>query len=864
MPRKKNKTVSPSQTELLDITAKLRTGPCVPALREAVKAWKAGGYKGVTDTTRILLNFWFETDHRTRTGLPFKYHESQREAIETLIFVWEYEKIRTRKGLLERYAQDLRDLRLPPHDDFARYCIKMATGSGKTKVMALAIAWQFLNAMRESENVAKDYAKTFLVLAPNVIVLERLKADFGGGRIFHNDPVIPKELGIFWEFNCVMRGDAEHAHAEGTLFLTNIQQFYERPDRSNEDEPDAMTSVLGPKPPANKLELTDFGDRIALRSGNLLIVNDEAHHTHDEESEWNKVIRRLHGKTPLTAQLDFSATPKFQKGAIFPWTISDYPLKQAIVDGIVKRPMKGLAKIEEAKSEHASVRYKAYLAAGVERWREYRDQLKPLKRKPILFIMMNSTEEADDVADWLRTKYPAEFGEDRTQVIHTKNNGEIKETDLEEARKAVREVDREDSPINAIVSVLMLREGWDVQNVTVVVGLRPYTAKANILPEQAIGRGLRLMFRAYPTGYTERVDIIGNKKFLDFVDELEKLEELKLDTFELGKDKLRIVTILPLEDRKEFDIGLPVLTPSLVRKKSLAEEIAGLEVMAFQSIALPKSEDDPRSKTFTYEGYDIITLKKEFEREYTIPEPQTAQEVIGYYARRIAEAVKLPAQFSALAPKVREFFKQKAFGYPADLADPAIVKAMSTPVAHYVCVDVFKKALQALTIEEQTPQLLEPARMLSNCQPFPWSRPVWEGQKCIFNLVPCDNDFEREFAKFLDNATDVRAFSKLPRAFGFTIEYTDTAMNLRNYEPDFVAVDKAGTHWLLESKGQENVDVLRKDVAAIRWCENATKLTDKQWKYVKVPQKEFEALQPNRLADLAALIPTLFDDPDGR
>ena len=690
-------------------------------------------------------------------------------------------------------------------------------------------------------------------------MFERLKTDFAGGRIFRADPVIPKELEIFWDFDCIMRGDAEKAHAEGTLFLTNIQQFYERPDRTNEDEPEEMTAILGSKPPTKKLELTDFGDRIALRSGKLVTINDEAHHTHDEESEWNNVIRRLHGKTPIASQLDFSATPRFQKGAIFPWTISDYPLKQAIVDGIVKRPVKGLAKIEEAKSDHASVRYRAYLAAGVERWREYREQLKPLKKKPILFLMLNSTDEADDVAEWLRTKYPAEFGGDCTQVIHTKNNGEIKETDLEEARKAVRDVDSDNSPINAIVSVLMLREGWDVQNVTVVVGLRPYTAKANILPEQAIGRGLRLMFRSDPSGYTERVDIIGNKKFLDFVDDLEKLEELKLDTFELGKDKLRIITILPLEDRKEFDIGLPVLTPFLVRKKSLAEEIAALAVTSFQSIVLPMSEDDPRSKTFTYEGYDIITLKKEFEREYTIPEPQTAQEVIGYYARRIAEAVKLPAQFAALAPKVREFFEQKAFGHPADLSEPVVVKAMSTPVAHYVCVDVFKKALQALTIEEQTPQLLEPARLLSTCQPFPWSRPVWEGQKCIFNLVPCDNDFEREFAKFLDNAKDVTAFAKLPRGFGFTIEYTDTAMNLRNYEPDFVAIDKSGTHWLLESKGQENVDVLRKDVAAVRWCENASKLTDKQWKYVKVPQKEFEALQPSRLSDLTALVPTLFD-----
>ncbi len=115
----------------------------------------------------------------------------------------------------------------------------------------------------------------------------------------------------------------------------------------------------------------------------------------------------------------------------------------------------------------------------------------------------------------------------------------------------------------------MLREGWDVQNVTVVVGLRPYTAKANILPEQAIGRGLRLMFRDITPDYTERVDIIGNAKFLEFVDDLEKLEELTFETFELGKEKLRILTIMPLAERKQYDIGLPVLTPTLVRKKSL-------------------------------------------------------------------------------------------------------------------------------------------------------------------------------------------------------------------------------------------------------------------------------------------------------
>jgi type III restriction enzyme len=501
----------------------------------------------------------------------------------------------------------------------------------------------------------------------------------------------------------------------------------------------------------------------------------------------------LHKETPLTAQLDFSATPRFQKGAIFPWTTSDYPLKQAILDNIVKRPMKGIAKIEEAKSQIASVRYRGYLAAAVERWREYREQLGALKRKPVLFIMMNSTEDAEDVGSWLRERYPEDF--------------EVSKKDLEIARKAVRDVDDPVSPIHAIVSVLMLREGWDVKNVTVVVGLRPYTAKANILPEQAIGRGLRLMFRDVPVGFTERVDIIGNQKFLDFVDDLEKLEDLKLDTFELGKDKLRIATILPLEGRKEYDIGLPVLSPTLIRKKTLAEEIAGLDVMSFQTILLPLSSDDPKNKTFRYEGYDIITLQKEVERDYKIPEPQTAQEVIGYYARRIAEQVKLPSQFAALAPKVREFFEEKAFGQWVDLDDMNTVRAMSTPVAHYVCVDVFSKTLKELTIAEQEPQLLEPARMLSGCAPLPWSRPVWEGTKTVFNLVPCDNQFEREFARFLDSAEDVTAFAKLPQPFGFSIDYTDSGMNLRSYYPDFAAIDTKQIHWILETKGAEDLEV---------------------------------------------------------
>ncbi len=854
MPKvKSKKPKQQAEDDLFDVTGKLRTAPCVPALREAVKAWSAGGYKGTTETTKTLLNHWFRTDHRLPNGRPFSYHHSQQAAFETLIFVWEYEKVRTRKALLERYAENLKDVRLPTYDEFVRYCIKMATGSGKTKVMSLIVAWQFLNAVRENPEIAKDYAKTFLLIAPNVIVFERLKMDFAENHVFRVDPIIPKSLEIFWDFNCILRGEGEKAHSEGVLFLTNIQQFYERWQRANSAEPEAMTAVMGNKPSFQKLGLTDFSERIALRAGNLVVINDEAHHTHDEESEWNKIIRKLHKTNPMAMQVDFSATPRYQKGQLFPWTIFDYPLKQAILDQIVKRPMKGIAKIEETKSHIASTRYKAFLIAGVERWREYKTQLAPLSKKPILFIMMNDTDAADDVGDWIRTKYPSEFGADKTLIIHTDNSGDVSKKDVDKARTVAREVDEEKSPVNAIVSVLMLREGWDVQNVTVVVGLRPYTSKANILPEQTIGRGLRLMFRGQGFGYAERVDVIGNRAFISFVEDLEKLEEIQLDTFEIGKDKLKIETIAPVSSKKKYDIGLPVLSPILVRKKSVAQEIADMDISSFKTPALPVKKGDVAEKTFKYEGYDIITLAKEIEREYTIPEPQTPQEVIGYYARRIAQEVKLPSQFAALAPKVREFFEKKAFGKTINLEDPAILKAMSTNVAQYVCVQAFKKELMTKTIAEQKPKLESADRVLSGLAAFPWSRPTYEGRKSVFNLVPCDNDFEKEFAQFLDKAEDVVSFAKIPESFGFAIEYTDGNCNLRNYYPDFVAVDKDGAHWLLETKGMESEETAYKDRAAALWCENATNLTENKWQYKKVGQQKYKQLQPANLVDLEVI-----------
>ena len=198
------------------------------ASRRSARPSRSGAtqkYKGATDTTKTLFNYWFATDHRLPDGRPFRYYHAQREAMETLVWLYEVEKVRRHRDLVERFA-NVPGIHVLQYDDFARYAIKMATGSGKTKVMALTIAWQYFNAVAEGRD---DYAKTFLIVAPNVIVFERLRSDFGGGRVFQTDPIIPPELRIFWEMDFYMRGDPERASSQGALYLTNIQQFYERP-----------------------------------------------------------------------------------------------------------------------------------------------------------------------------------------------------------------------------------------------------------------------------------------------------------------------------------------------------------------------------------------------------------------------------------------------------------------------------------------------------------------------------------------------------------------------------------------------------------------------------------------------------------
>ena len=129
--------------------------------------------------------------------------------------------------------------------------------------------------------------------------------------------------------------------------------------------------------------------------------------------------------------------------------------------------------------------------------------------------------------------------------------------------------------------------------------------------------------------------------------------------------------------------------------------------------------------------------------------------------------------------------------------------------------------------------------LISETSPFPWTKDVYQANKCIFNYVPCDNNLEVNFSRFLDSAEDVIAFSKIVPKIGFSIEYRDSEGNLRHYIPDFI-IKMQNKYVIAETKGEEDIDVKFKDKRAVLWCEDAERVTGDKWVYVRINENEFD------------------------
>ena len=538
----------PGATELRAEDASKLAPPLVARIREEVNRWRATGYSGASDTSRRLLTYWFEQPHVVNSGSEapreFRYYFAQREAIETAVWLYEVAVARDPYSLM-RYDATGRVSSSMFDEQWTRYVFKLATGAGKTKVLSLLIAWSYFHKLYESNS---PLSRNFLLVAPNIIVLDRLLDDFGGLGIYSADPVLPPDGygGRDWtsQFQMALHVQDEVGvlSDQGNLFVTNVHRLYRGDETPSSDDSNLTDYFLGRRPVA-KTTASVLDVRDIIRGLNdLVVLNDEAHHIHDPKLAWFQAIADLeqglrrrtgHG---LSAQFDVTATPKAESGSIFVQTVSSYPLIEAMRQRVVKTPVlpdaASRSKLHEHASDDVSERYADHIRLGYLEWAKRREDLEALGKKPIMFVMTNTTAEADEVSHYLERTFPPLAG--RVLTIHTNQSGAIKEDGTGKAadelailRQASREIDSDRSPYLAVVSVLMLREGWDVQNVVSMVGLRPYSSKSQVLPEQTLGRGLRRMFRDNPE-LTEYVSVVGTDAFLDFVESI-KAEGVDLD-----------------------------------------------------------------------------------------------------------------------------------------------------------------------------------------------------------------------------------------------------------------------------------------------------------------------------------------------
>jgi hypothetical protein len=222
----------PAMEELRSTAYEKLLPPLVAEVREEVAAWREARYAGVSATSRALLAWWFETEHLIEqadgTQSPFRYYFAQREAVETLIWLYDVRGARDKFDLLRFDASGAVSSNMFD-EDWPRFVIKMATGAGKTKVLSLLIAWSYFHKLYEADS---QLARNFLLIAPNIIVLDRLRADFDGLRIFFNDPVLPDNghAGRNWreDFQLALhiQDDVRIVRPTGNLFLTNIHRVY--------------------------------------------------------------------------------------------------------------------------------------------------------------------------------------------------------------------------------------------------------------------------------------------------------------------------------------------------------------------------------------------------------------------------------------------------------------------------------------------------------------------------------------------------------------------------------------------------------------------------------------------------------------
>ncbi|GAA1280969.1 DEAD/DEAH box helicase family protein [Pseudonocardia aurantiaca] len=389
------------QLELTELTAdQIQLNLLVNRIREHVTVWRHAGYGNVSPTTRRLLEHWADPERDNRVLF------CQREAAETAIYLAE---VAPRTGDVW-IRNELAGANAEYNDGLNRVALKMATGSGKTVVMAMLIAWQVLNKVATPQN--KLYSKRFLVVTPGLTIRDRLRV------------LLPSDPENYYRLRDLVPADLLGGLGQAQIVITNYHAFLPRELATARGVSRLTKDVLNPG--GGPSPFTETEGQIVTRvlrdlggSQEIVVFNDEAHHcyrgkvddeklTRTERTEakerneearvWLTGLQAIESSVGVKTVYDLSATPFFlrgsgyQEGTLFPWVVSDFALIDAIESGIVKIPRMPV-------DDNQVSRTVTYL----DLWSEVRDELPKGGRRGQ--VALDPTQMPDTLETALRALY---------------------------------------------------------------------------------------------------------------------------------------------------------------------------------------------------------------------------------------------------------------------------------------------------------------------------------------------------------------------------------------------------------------------------------------------------------------------------
>lgn len=812
--------------------------PLVNTIRKRLRDWQQNGRPGITGVSQQLLEHWHDKEKR---NYPFFF--CQLEAIETIIF------------LNEAPANYTSGLDIPSDGgEFTRWCSKMATGSGKTIVMAMLVAYNVLNKVSYRQDTR--FSKNILIVAPGLTVKTRLAV---------LDPT--SENNYYKEFQVVPSTLMEKLR-EGRVMIINWHMLaWDTQEKLNQKVQKKQVRSVDKR---KQIELSDtaytrqvLGDM--ANASDILVINDEAHHAWRSAAEskvkgvskdeidntvWVGGLDKLGRKVKILRWHDLSATPfaptgkKSTEVGLFDWIISDFGLNDAIESGLVKTPRVVLRDDGKLSPDYKSRLYHIYVDQEVK---DDINQKQVPKETPLPQLVMNAYDLL--ATDWLRTKQewvkdgiteipPVMISianttitadrikhyfdskscvvkeicdPDKTLQIDSKILGSIENEDesltgskaelaaaLREKVDTVGKIDKPGQHIQNVISVGMLSEGWDAKNVTQIMGLRAFSSQ--LLCEQVIGRGLRRVSYDFDENGMlgpEYVNIFGVP--FSFIP-----HEGGVAVPRPSKPKFLIE---PSKSKQEFKITFP----NILRVDTVYQSKLSIDYASLKPIEIDPSETITKTDLGGVIDSDVAPAAltdidlKQFSEKYRMQSVifRVATSIYGVEKQNwkgnqydfIAQLLKLTEEF-VQSDKIR--IKSDLFNQDPTRRNILITLNISRIIQHFW-----------LAIKDQNAALLSPVfdkekpiRSTSDMATWYTSKPNAWHEKSHINYTVFDSTWEANNANILDNHDSVRAFVKNDH-LGFSIKYHFKGV-VRNYYPDYIIHLTNGDYLILEVKGQDN------------------------------------------------------------